>query len=71
MKDYFAELHDNNEEGEEPSFSLYDFKKWLSKQKDSEKQVTEARRELEEGQKKEDLKVKFKERIKNKKKKKD
>ena len=72
MKDYFADLYNDNEESEEPSFSLYDFKQWLGKQKDTEKSITEARQIQEEKVSKEDLKQKFKERVKNKiKKKKD
>lgn len=67
MKDFFADLYDderrNGEEGE-PSFSLYDFRKWLSKQ-DDEKPVTEARHQKE----KDDLKEEFKKRVRQRKKK--
>lgn len=64
MEDFFADLYDDDkrEDGEEPSFSLYEFKKWLSRQNKQDKKPSES---IEED-KKNDLKAKFKERFKEK-----
>lgn len=61
MKDFFEDLYDddNQEEGE-PSFSFYDFKKWLSKQK-----KPKAFSETVEEDKKDEMKNKFKEQFKD------
>jgi len=39
MEDFFEDLYEteNEEEEEEPSFSLQDFKKWLSKERKKKK----------------------------------
>jgi len=64
MEDFFADLHDEEPEGEEPSFSLHEFRKWLSKQKRDKRNDKPS--ESIQQDKKEDLKAKFKERIKDK-----
>lgn len=66
MEDFFADLYDDENNDAEPSFSLYEFKKWLSKQKDTEKDKLVEREDKE----KDELKEKFKERFKAKLKKK-
>jgi hypothetical protein len=48
MEDFFKDLYDKkkNDDEEEPSFSLYEFKKWLSKQnKEKEKKIKKPREE--------------------------
>jgi len=56
-----------DEDQNEPTFSFYDFKKWLSKQDDEpEIEITESSKENT----KENLKEEFKKRVKNKRKKK-
>lgn len=68
MKDFFADLYDDdsiNEDTPEPTFSIHDFKKWLAKQKNPE-----TLSESVERKKKEDLKIKFKQKIRDKLKKK-
>jgi len=59
--DFFDDLYD--EDNKEPSFSLYEFKKWLSKQ--SKPNFNKISESIEED-KKEDLKEKFKKKIKDK-----
>lgn len=39
MEDFFEDLYDESTDGEEPSFSLGDFKKWLAKQKKADKKI--------------------------------
>lgn len=61
MEDFFADLYDDDSTKEgEPSFSLYEFKKWLSKQAKNEKA-----KNVETEKPKDDLKEKFRERVKN------
>jgi hypothetical protein len=62
MEDFFSDLYDDDATREgEPSFSLYEFKKWLSKQAKDEK----AKKSTEAETPKDDLKEKFRERVKN------
>lgn len=42
MEDFFEDLYDEPENGQEPSFSLGDFKKWLARQKKDKKTETKA-----------------------------
>ena len=69
MKDFFEDLYDDEgaEDSSEPSFSLYDFKKWLSKQ-NKPKKVSESIEEEKKDELKNKFKEQFKERIKRKKK---
>lgn len=53
--EFFEDMYKDDED-EEPSFSLYEFKKWLSKQKKEDK-----KQEM-----KEEFKDRFKKKIKNK-----
>jgi hypothetical protein len=66
MEDFFADLYDDEptEDGE-PSFSLYEFRKWLSKQKDDTKKLQP---EAKSGD--DDLKKEFRDRVKKKREKK-
>jgi hypothetical protein len=66
MKDFFDDLYEDSDNEKEPSFNLYEFKNWLSKQKKTEKDTTKERKEKENN----DLKQTFKDRV-NKRKKKD
>lgn len=63
MEDFFADLYDDdnnrNEDDGEPSFSLYEFKKWLSKQNKKDKDVDRLRKKAE-------MKEKLKERFSDK-----
>jgi hypothetical protein len=63
----FFEEDENYEEAKNPSFSFYDFKKWISKQGDSElKNFLDENAETRKNEKKEELKGKFKKRFKEK-----
>jgi hypothetical protein len=66
MQDFFEDLYDDQPSEGEPSFSLYEFKKWLSKQKKPKSEVSESKvvKPTED-----ELKSEFKQRIKNKRKK--
>lgn len=57
MEDFFADLYDDDKpnDGEEPSFSFQDFRKWLAKQK-----------KLDESVEKNKLKEKFKKKMQDK-----
>ncbi len=37
MEDFFADLHDNDQGDDEPSFSLHEFRKWLSRENKKKK----------------------------------
>ena len=65
MEDFFKDLYDDNTEGE-PSFSIHDFKKWLSQQK-KPKGFDKISESIEQD-KKDDLTEKFKARMKDRKK---
>ena len=69
MQDFFADLYDNDDDGQEPTFSLYDFKKWLSRQKGKPADLTEARHQQEKDVLREQFKERFKDRLRKKRKK--
>lgn len=56
MKDFFEDLYNDDKEEGEPSFTLFEFQKWLSHQKKAKK----------DDSKKEEMKKKFKDKIKDK-----
>lgn len=60
MKDYDAD-------SQEPTFSLYDFKKWLDDQSDGE--LTEGVKESQQEETKEEFKDRFKEKVRRRRKK--
>lgn len=59
MEDFFADLYDDDKKDErEPSFSLYEFKKWLAKENRKKK--------AEKSNNQDDKKEKFKQKIRDK-----
>ena len=54
MKDYF------DEDSQEPTFSLYDFKKWLDDHQQPD-QIAEGNQEIKKEETKEEFKKRFKE----------
>ncbi len=64
MNSYFEE------DSEEPTFSLHDFKKWLSKQGNGD-EIVENSESVHKEESKEEFKKRFKEKVRRRRKKKD
>lgn len=71
MRNFFEEDDNSEERSDDPSFSFYDFRKWIDKQGNSElKNFLDENAEIRKEEEKEVLKDKFKKRFKDKLKKK-
>jgi hypothetical protein len=69
MGKFDFEDEDDYKQGDEPTFSLYDFKKWLSKQNKINKE--EVKNETKKVRNEEEERAEFKERVKKRRKKKE
>jgi hypothetical protein len=68
MEDFFADLYDDDDKEKEgePSFSLYEFKKWLAKENRKKRAEKTAEKTVGDDVKKDELKNKFKQKIRDK-----